>query len=98
MIDNPAFSKLELYLPHDLLKRLTISAERMGVSVADLTEQALRRFLFKEQGGNAVFLSAPIIALVEGFYVENNVCNILLASIASKDSSKSICFFHNPNI
>lgn len=71
MIDNPAFSKLELYLPHDLLKRLTISAERMGVSVADLTEQALRKFLFNEPGGNAVFLSAPIIALVEGFYVEN---------------------------
>lgn len=71
MIDKPAFSKLELYLRHDLLRRLTISAERMGVSVADLTEQALRRFLFNKQGSNAVFLSAPIIALVEGFYVEN---------------------------
>jgi acetolactate decarboxylase len=71
MIDNHASSKLELHLRHDLLKRLTISAERMGVSVADLTEQALRRFLFDKQGGNAVFLSAPIIALVEGFYVEN---------------------------
>src|SRR5512147_942995 len=71
MIDKPDFSKLELYLRHDFLKRLTISAERMGVSAADLTEQALRRFLSKKQGGNAVFLSAPIIALVEGFYVEN---------------------------
>jgi len=71
MIDNPAFSKLELHLRHDLLERLTISAERMGVSVADLTEQALRRFLLNKQGDNAVFLSAPIIALVEGFYVEN---------------------------
>ena len=71
MIDNPAFSKLELHLRHDLLKRLTISAERMGVSVADLTEQALRKFLFNKQGGNAVFLSAPINALVEGLYVEN---------------------------
>lgn len=71
MIDNSAFSKLELHLRHDVLKRLTISAERMGVSVADLTEQALRRFLFDKRGGNAVFLSAPIVALVEGFYVEN---------------------------
>jgi acetolactate decarboxylase len=43
----------------------------MGVSAADLTEQALRRFLFDKRGGNAVFLSAPIVALVEGFYVEN---------------------------
>ena len=71
MINNTVFSKLELCVRDDLLKRLTISAERMGVSVADLTEQALRRFLFNKQGGNAVFLSAPIIALVEGFYVEN---------------------------
>ncbi len=71
MIDRSAFSKLELYLQQDLLKQLTISAERMGVSVSDLTEQALRRFLFNKKGGNAVFLSAPIVALVEGFYVEN---------------------------
>ncbi len=71
MIENPASSKLELYLREDLLKQLTISAERMGISVAELTEQALRRFLFTGQGGNAVFLSAPIAALVEGFYVEN---------------------------
>jgi acetolactate decarboxylase len=71
MTDNSAFSKLELHFQHDLLKRLTISAERMGVSVVDLTEQALRRFLLNKQGGNAVYLSAPIVALVEGFYVEN---------------------------
>jgi len=77
MIDNPAFSKVELCLRHDLLKRLTISAERMGLSVADLTEQALRRFLFNRQGGNAVFLSAPIVALVEGFYVENTSMALL---------------------
>jgi len=77
MIDNPAFSKLELYLRHDLLKQLTISAKHIGVSMADLTEQALRRFLFDKQGGNAVFLSAPIIALVEGFYVENTTMAVI---------------------
>jgi acetolactate decarboxylase len=71
MIENSVFSRLELYLRDDLLKRLAISAEHKGVSVADLTEQALRRFPSNEQGGNAVFLSVPIIALVEGFYVEN---------------------------
>ena len=77
MIDNPSSSKLELHLRPDLLKRLTISAERMGVSVADLTEQALRRFLFDKRGGNAVFLSAPIVALVEGFYVENTTLAVI---------------------
>ncbi len=71
MTDNPPSSKLELHLRPDLLNRLTTSAQRMGVSVADLTEQAVRRFLLNKQGGNAVYLSAPIIALVEGFYVEN---------------------------
>ena len=77
MADNAAFSKLELHLQHDLLKRLTISADRMGVSVADLTEQALRRFLLNKQRGNAVYLSAPIIALVEGFYVENTTMALI---------------------
>jgi Alpha-acetolactate decarboxylase len=71
MINNPVFSKLELNLPQDQLNRLTILAERMGVSVIDLIKQALRRFLFNEKGGNAVFISAPIIALVDGFYVED---------------------------
>ena len=77
MTDNVASSKLELYLRQDVLDRLTISAERMGVSVADLTEQALRRFLFNKQAGNAVFLSAPIVALVEGFYVENTTMAVI---------------------
>jgi len=77
MTDNVASSKLELYLRQDLLKRLTNSAERMGVSVADLAEQALRRFLLNKQGGNAVFLSAPINALVEGFYVENTTMALI---------------------
>ncbi len=77
MIDRPSISKLEIYLQDDLLKRIAISAERMGVSVADLTEEALRRFLFSKRPGNAVFLSAPIVALVEGFYVENTTMALL---------------------
>jgi len=76
-MDNSDSSKLELHLRPELLKRLTVSAEDMGVSVADLTEQALRRFLFNKQAGNAVFLSAPIVALVEGFYVENTTMAVI---------------------
>ena len=77
MIDNPVLSKLEVFLPDDLLKKLTISAERMGFSAANLTEQAIRRFLSDEQSANAVFLSAPINALVEGFYVENTTIALI---------------------
>ena len=77
MIDNPALSKLEVFLPDDLLKKLTISTERTGISASGLTEQALRRFLSDEQRVNAVFLSAPINALVEGFYVENTTIALI---------------------
>ena len=77
MIDNPVLSKLEFFLPDDLLKKLTISAERTGVSAANLTEQALRKFLSDEQRVNAVFLSAPINALVEGLYVENTTVALI---------------------
>ena len=77
MIDNPVLSKLEFFLPDDLLKKLTISAERTGVSAANLIEQALRKFLSDEQRVNAVFLSAPINALVEGLYVENTTIALI---------------------
>jgi acetolactate decarboxylase len=64
-------SKLEVSIPADLRVRLESSANRSGCTAGEMIEQALRRFLFSAPGGNAVYLSAPINALVEGFYVEN---------------------------
>jgi acetolactate decarboxylase len=63
--------KLELPLETGLAEKLALAAERTGCTTEDLVEQALRRFLFRQKGGNSVYLSAPINALVEGFYVEN---------------------------
>ena len=69
MSDTP--SKFEIHLPPEVDEKLRSAAKRMGCSPEDVMGQAVRRFLFSRQGGNAVYLSAPINALVEGFYVEN---------------------------
>lgn len=69
--DQETLSKLVPFLPPDLLNQLRISSERTGCSPADLIEKALRQFLVDRSKENAVYLSAPINALVEGLYVEN---------------------------
>ncbi len=69
--DQENLSKLVPFLPPDLLNQLRISSERTCCSPADLIEKALRQFLVDTSKGNAVYLSAPINALVEGLYVEN---------------------------
>lgn len=63
--------KLEILLSPDLKQKLDSAAKRTGLSPGELVNQSLRRFLFARRGGNAVYLSAPINALVEGFYVED---------------------------
>jgi acetolactate decarboxylase len=69
--DEETLSMLAPLLPPHLLNQLRISAERTGCSPADLIEKALRQFLVDTSKENAVYLSAPINALVEGLYVEN---------------------------
>lgn len=59
------------FLPSDLLNRLRITSERRGCRPTDVIEKALRQFLVDTSKHNAVYLSAPINALVEGLYVEN---------------------------
>ena len=69
--DQENLSKLVPFLPPDLLNQLRISSERTGCLPAYLIEKALRQFLVDTPKENAVYLSAPINALVEGLYVEN---------------------------
>jgi acetolactate decarboxylase len=69
--DQENLSKLSPLLPPDLLNQLRKSSELTGCPPADLIEKALRRFLVDKSKENAVYLSAPINALVEGLYVEN---------------------------
>jgi acetolactate decarboxylase len=58
-------------LPPELLNQLRVCSERTGCSPKDLIEKALRQLLIDTPKDNAVYLSAPINALVEGLYVEN---------------------------
>jgi acetolactate decarboxylase len=77
MYDNQYSSVLELYLSDELLNKLKDASERTGCAKTELVERALRRFLNDKQTDSAVYLSAPINALVEGFYVENTtIANI----------------------
>ena len=69
--DQESLSMFVPFLPPDLLNQLRISSERTGCSPTDLIEKALRQFLVDRSKDNAVYLSAPINALVEGLYVEN---------------------------
>ena len=71
MADKENVTELEVVLSYETLEQLTKAMERTGCSAAELVEQALRKFLFDRKEGNAVYLSAPINALVEGLYVEN---------------------------
>jgi acetolactate decarboxylase len=71
MADDERVSELEVLLSYDVLTQLTRAMERTGCSAADLIEKALRQLLGPAEGGNAVYLSAPINALVEGLFVEN---------------------------
>ena len=62
---------LDFSLPYELREQLRQEAMRTGYLEADIVQQALRQLLSTPKKGNAVYLSAPINALVEGFYVEN---------------------------
>jgi len=71
MADGEKVTELEVLLSYDTLKQVTAAVERTGCSASDLVEQALRQFFSDREKTNAVYLSAPINALVEGLYVEN---------------------------
>jgi acetolactate decarboxylase len=71
MSDDQNLARFELYLSHELLRNLKNATERTGSSETELIDHALRRFFNDKHTDSAVYLSAPINALVEGFYVEN---------------------------
>ncbi len=60
-----------LKISPDLQLRIEHWRERTGQSEEEIVDLALRRLMRNDEEGNAVFLSAPINALVEGIYREN---------------------------
>ncbi len=59
-----------LTLPEELTRELAHAAERLGMSPSELIRAALHGFLHDPRD-NAVYLSAPVDALMKGCYEEN---------------------------
>ncbi len=62
---------LDISLPTSLASRLHDVARQAGCSVSILTEKALTQFLNDERAISTVYLSAPVNAMLKGFYEEN---------------------------
>jgi acetolactate decarboxylase len=60
-----------LMLPKELLEQAATAGERLGLSVSELIGAALHQFLHHDRKQNAVYLSAPVDALMKGCYKEN---------------------------
>jgi acetolactate decarboxylase len=66
-----ASTKYTLTLPRELFNRVAMTGERLGMSDSEIIQAALHQFLDHDPNHNAVFLSAPIDALMKGCYEEN---------------------------
>jgi len=70
MPTSDASKRIHIELAPELARDLDAAARRTGLNVETLASQALRRGLAVHPDGNAVFLSAPVNALLEGIYRE----------------------------
>ncbi len=58
-------------LPEEFLQPIADASKRLGMSVSEVVRAALHQFLHHAQAQNAVYLSAPVDALMKGCYEEN---------------------------
>jgi acetolactate decarboxylase len=65
------YENLNISIPKPLAGDLLHVARQSGHSVSQLTEKALVQYLKDERGTNSVYLSAPVNAMLKGFYEEN---------------------------
>ena len=65
------YEDLNISIPRPLAGDLLHVARQSGHSVSQLTEKALVQYLKDERGINSVYLSAPVNAMLKGFYEEN---------------------------
>ncbi len=62
---------MHVALPPRLYEDLLRVAAQSGQSPSGIAQEALRQHLKHEQGVNAVYLSAPVNAMLKGYYEEN---------------------------
>ncbi|MEI8172615.1 MAG: hypothetical protein WCH07_03925 [Deltaproteobacteria bacterium] len=67
------YENLTISIPQPLSGDLFHVARQSGHFVSQLTEKALVQYLKDERGINAVYLSAPVNAMLKGFYEENTM-------------------------
>jgi acetolactate decarboxylase len=58
-------------LAEEFKKDVAKAGERLGMSASEIVHAALHQFLYHDPKGNAVYLSAPVDALMKGCYEEN---------------------------
>jgi acetolactate decarboxylase len=70
--DNPTNKKFPVYLSQDIFGLLEEHSKSTGESLVRITEQALRTYVLNNfQHSNSVYLSAPVNAMMKGFYQQN---------------------------
>ena len=77
-MENDRKIRIELSLPRRIKEQLEKKAAREGISPDKLVERAARRCLSDKRPENSIYLSAPVNALVEGYYRENTTVAELL--------------------
>ncbi len=60
-----------LTITQELAELAAEAGERLGMSASDIANAALHQFLHHDPKRNAVYLSAPVDALMKGYYEEN---------------------------
>ncbi len=64
-------NRLEIQLSGELAEWLGRAAKKTGKNRDEIVRRALEQYLNKSEAGNAVYLTAPVNALVLGYYREN---------------------------
>ena len=62
---------MKISLPLHLTEALQRVAEQSGQSPSEIAQEALTQHLKHDRGVNAVYLSAPVNAMLKGYYEEN---------------------------
>ncbi len=60
-----------LTIPQEVAELAAKAGERLGMPPLDIVNAALHQFLHHDPESNAVYLSAPVDALMKGYYEEN---------------------------
>lgn len=68
--DDKRRKRTSVAIPSDLADELTALSTTLSWSKAEITEKALRQYLAGKKNRNAVYLSAPVNAMMKGIYVE----------------------------